>query len=182
MNDYRIDSYDYKNKQSVFFKLNWLMNILMFIRLYILLRTTFNQSTYMTTRAQRLCLMYGCNNGYQYAFKCLFSDIPIYFVMAQFLISLPLLACCLLMCESPINYNLGQTNPMDFTKIFNNMWCIFITMTTTGYGDFFPRTNYGRILDTVIAIWGSFIFSLIVRVLSSLINLESSEQKAHIIL
>ena len=43
-------------------------------------------------------------------------------------------------------------------------------MTTTGYGDFFPRTNYGRILDTVIAIWGSFIFSLIVRVLSSLIN------------
>lgn len=67
---------------------------------------------------------------------------------------------------------------MNFGLIFNSMWCIFATMTTIGYGDYYPRTLYGRILDTLIAVWGSFILSLIIRVLTSLINLESSENKA----
>lgn len=75
-------------------------------------------------------------------------------------------------------YNLGEDDPMNFGLIFNSMWCIFATMTTIGYGDYYPRTLYGRILDTLIAVWGSFILSLIIRVLTSLINLESSENKA----
>lgn len=44
-------------------------------------------------------------------------------------------------------------------------------MTTVGYGDFYPRTFIGRILDIIIAIWGGFIISMMVVVLSS--TLES---------
>lgn len=81
MNEKRADSYDYKNKQNVYFKLNWLMTLFLFIRVYIIARTTFYKSRYMTVRSQRLCSMYGCSSGYQYAFKCMFIDIPIYFVI-----------------------------------------------------------------------------------------------------
>jgi potassium intermediate/small conductance calcium-activated channel subfamily N protein 2 len=56
---------------------------------------------------------------------------------------------------------------MDFNNLFNSVWCVVITMTTIGYGDFFPRTIYGRIMDIIVAVWGIFIVSLTVVVLNN---------------
>ena len=44
-------------------------------------------------------------------------------------------------------------------------------MTTVGYGDYFPRTLLGRFFDVIIAIWGTFIVSMMVVVLTN--TLES---------
>jgi len=49
-----------------------------------------------------------------------------------------------------------------------------ITMTTVGYGDFFPRTSFGRIIDAVLVIWGTFIVSLMVVVLTNTLNMDQS--------
>ena len=40
-------------------------------------------------------------------------------------------------------------------------------MTTVGYGDFFPRTLIGRIIDVFLVIWGIFVVSLMVLVLTN---------------
>ena len=58
---------------------------------------------------------------------------------------------------------------MNFGYFFNSIWCVVITMTTIGYGDFFPRTLFGRILDIIIAIWGIFIVSMAVVVLNNML-------------
>lgn len=47
-------------------------------------------------------------------------------------------------------------------------------MTTVGYGDLFPRTLIGRIVDTLLVIWGAFIVSLTVVLLTNTLNMDSS--------
>jgi potassium intermediate/small conductance calcium-activated channel subfamily N protein 2 len=47
-------------------------------------------------------------------------------------------------------------------------------MTTVGYGDFYPRTLIGRIIDTLLVVWGVFIVSLMVVLLTNTLNMDSS--------
>ena len=53
-----------------------------------------------------------------------------------------------------------------------------MTMTTVGYGDFYPKTNIGRMVGIVIAFWGVFIVSLFVVSLSTMLNFDPGEEKA----
>jgi len=61
---------------------------------------------------------------------------------------------------------------MNFNFIENSIWLIIITMTTVGYGDFYPRTFFGRLLDIFIAVWGIFIISMMVVVLTNTFKLD----------
>ena len=47
-------------------------------------------------------------------------------------------------------------------NISNSMWCTIITMTTVGFGDFFPVTWYGRIVVVVIVFYGIFIIAVLI--------------------
>jgi hypothetical protein len=47
-------------------------------------------------------------------------------------------------------------------------------MTTVGYGDYFPRTIFGRVIDVVLVVWGTFIVSLMVVVLTNTLNMDPS--------
>lgn len=92
-------------------------------------------------------------------------------ITVVFFTSITIFAFTLRICERPVNLVLGDENGMDFESLENSIWCVIITMTTVGYGDFYPRTLFGRILDIIIAIWGIFIVSMMVVVLSN--TLES---------
>mmetsp|Transcript_8150 Transcript_8150/g.709 ORF Transcript_8150/g.709 Transcript_8150/m.709 type:complete len:100 (+) Transcript_8150:212-511(+) len=96
-------------------------------------------------------------------------------ITVVFVLSVVFFAFSIRICERPINILLGEDNGMDFESIENSLWMVIITMTTVGYGDFYPRTFFGRILDIIIAIWGIFIVSMMVVVLSSTLELDSSE-------
>lgn len=65
----------------------------------------------------------------------------------------------------------SEVNKMNFESLENSIWCIIITITSVGYGDYFPKTIFGRLLDIIIAIWGLFIVSMMVVVLTN--TLES---------
>lgn len=55
-------------------------------------------------------------------------------------------------------------------------------MTTVGYGDYFPRTTIGRVIDIVLVVWGIFIVSLMVVVLTNALNMDPNESRALIVL
>ena len=57
--------------------------------------------------------------------------------------------------------NNGNLNPKTFT-LSNSMWCSVITMTSVGYGDYFPKTIFGRLIGFSSAYVGVGLESLVV--------------------
>lgn len=70
----------------------------------------------------------------------------------------------------------------DLSNFADALWFTIITMTTVGYGDYFPRTTFGRLIDIILVVWGTFIVSLMVVVLTNTLNMDQSEKRALIVL
>lgn len=49
-------------------------------------------------------------------------------------------------------------------------------MTSVGYGDVVPSTKYGRATMAVVALWGAFLMSLVVAVLSNWLFLKKKDK------
>lgn len=52
-------------------------------------------------------------------------------------------------------------------------------MTTIGYGDIFPITNFGRTICIVACIWGVFILSLFVVALTNTTEFTEKEEQVY---
>lgn len=70
----------------------------------------------------------------------------------------------------------------NFSHITTAMWNMMITMLTIGYGDVYPKSHMGRLIGIVIASWGSFYVSLFVVALNNILEFESPEKKAFMLL
>ena len=64
----------------------------------------------------------------------------------------------------------------------NALWLILMTITTVGYGDYFPQTPLGRIIIFLVAIWGTFIVSITVVVVANTLKMEKKEKEASIVI
>lgn len=63
-------------------------------------------------------------------------------------------------------------DPLGMCNNFNNaLWLVLMTITTVGYGDYFPHTFIGRIIILIVAIWGTFIVSMMVVVVSNTLKM-----------
>jgi potassium intermediate/small conductance calcium-activated channel subfamily N protein 2 len=58
------------------------------------------------------------------------------------------------------------------------MWMVMLTMTTVGYGDFFPRTHFGRFVAVLACIWGIFLISLMVVTLTNFLLFSNEESRS----
>jgi hypothetical protein len=55
-------------------------------------------------------------------------------------------------------------------------------MTTVGYGEFYPKTNMGRIFGIFICFWGVFIVSIFVISLTNLLAFDDNEERTFALL
>jgi len=56
-------------------------------------------------------------------------------------------SCLMYECEHKIQ-------PNAFPDIPSTMWWAVVTLTTVGYGDVYPITSIGKVMASIIAIWG----------------------------
>lgn len=60
----------------------------------------------------------------------------------------------------------------------NAMWCIFLTMTTVGYGDFYPKTQIGRFIVIMAGLVGVYFVSMMMVFMTQKSILTENENKA----
>ena len=69
--------------------------------------------------------------------------------------------------------------PQDWSFIWNSLWCIFVSMTTVGYGDFYPRTHFGRIIIIFSCVVGIYFTSIMMVFLTKKSLLNENETKSY---
>jgi len=172
----KINVYDSVEGVHYYYYVNDIFAILLMARVFLLCRILLNNSRYRSPRARRLSTMYGADNDYLFACKCLMKASPFLTVLVLFGASIFIFGYMLRICERPLNRN--PTVVMDFSTYWNSMWCVILTMTTVGYGDFYAKTHFGRIVSFLCCIWGVFVVSLMVVTLNNVLGMSSAEEKA----
>ncbi|MFS8160284.1 MAG: ion channel [Candidatus Roizmanbacteria bacterium] len=66
-----------------------------------------------------------------------------------------------------------------FQDITTAWWNILITISTDGYGDFFAKSDCGRVIAIITGFWGIFFLSLFVISLLNLTKLDDQEWAAY---
>jgi hypothetical protein len=55
-------------------------------------------------------------------------------------------------------------------------------MTTVGFGDFYPKSIFGRVVGVLVCSWGVFIVSFFVVTLNNMLQFNANEDKSYNIL
>ncbi len=172
-------NYPDMDAKVVYYINDLLLCLSMFIRIQIIARFSLTCLTdYMEPRAKRVCSMHGVEASFMYAVKAVMKAKPYSFLAISLLVSVSIPGYCLRIFEKPLIPFSGQ----NFDYLPNCYWCMIITMTTVGYGDFYPVSQEGRLIAIAVSLWGVFIVSIFVVTLTNLIEFENNEAKSFIIL
>ena len=62
---------------------------------------------------------------------------------------------CGVFCKNASHMIFFQTTARhNFKNLTTAAWNVIITLTTVGYGDYYPQTNFGRLIGIITAFWG----------------------------
>lgn len=75
-------------------------------------------------------------------------------------------------------YGAGDNDENDYRKMSNCIWNVIVTMTTVGYGDYYPITTLGRLICVFAAVGGTCLTSFMVITLQNTIQFTDDEDKA----
>jgi hypothetical protein len=115
-----------------------------------------------------------------FAVRCIIVVYPYTFLIISGTIYILTFSFMLRIIEGPIYsiYTPSQTVLNDYRALQNCVWNILVTMTTVGYGDYFPLTNLGRLINILASIFGTILISLMVISLQNSLKFSDNEQRA----
>lgn len=174
--DFTIYNTKFEANQSLY--VNDIMFSLLLMRLWFIFKLLVVFSEYSSARTQRVCRMNNFSVNFSFCMKSLMQNTP-YHVFGL------LLLLCIIFCSCNLRVyerGLDDVSQMNFSNYWNSIWCIIITMTTVGFGDYYPSSIIGRIIGIISCFNGVFLISMLVATITNVLNLSSHEQNVYMIL
>jgi hypothetical protein len=164
----------YNEKFNIFevHSLNSLMTVFCLLRLWCIFKFYLTYSDYYSPRSQRICQMNNFDTSLHYSMKANMTKAPQNAYLILFLIILGYCSYCLRIFERVLDEVSGK----NFSSYWNTIWCLIITMTTVGYGDFFPSSLLGRLIGIMACTCGIFLISMLIVTISNLLELTPIEE------
>lgn len=152
---------------------NTIMCLVSMWRVYIVGRAMISIQIYSSPRSSRLCSYNKINQNFIYTVKCLLRERPLITIFVVFLIQQIVLAYSIRISEGFVSIDNPGMLETGFENYVNCFWCIFITMTTVGYGDYFPKTFPGRVVCGLAAFSGIILSSLMIVSVSAYLAMQT---------
>ena len=106
-------------------------------------------------------------------FKICMKDLPSQTLMGLFTAGMLLFGYSLEIAERSLKRSEFE---YESYNVNNSLWITMITISTAGYGDFFPISDLGRLSMAICVIWGVSNTSLFTAMLYSMLQAEGSEE------
>jgi hypothetical protein len=123
--------------------------------------------------------MFGGNLSRLFVVKCILTTNP-FLCLFIFLVPITMMfAYMMKVIEGPV-FTINTESLIDrndFRYIENCVWYVLVTMATVGYGDYYPKTNLGRLIGVLIAITGTLFVSTLIIFLQLTLKMNSAEIK-----
>lgn len=156
------------------------------LKCYIILRVYSYFSRWTSESANSVCTKNNVRGGIHFAVKAELKKRTYTMLTIMMLVSLTILSFALRTFEygvkDPSNTTSLKGDGNDLQSLLNCFWLIIVTMTTVGYGDYFPKSHLGRFIGVVACIIGMLIVSLIVVSLAVIAEFTGEEKKAYSLL
>lgn len=159
-------------------RVNDIFMVLMFAKTYIPCRFVLMASYFQSSRAQRVCEVNGHRASYLFSIKCMMIDSPYTVVAANLIGSIFVFGYTIRIFDTALNEASGQ----NFDEIKNVLWLTIVTMTTVGYGGFYPKSEPSRLIGVLLAFWGVYLTSLFVVTLTNALNWDESERRSYFLI
>jgi hypothetical protein len=173
--NFQEDMFNYDIKIS-----HWYNDVLLawsFSRIYLILRCVLANSFYMSPRAQRVCQMNGCYASYMFSVKAAMKAQPYVVLFTNLIMSMFYFGYLIRLFDQP--EELKVASGQNFDSITNPVWLSIVTMTTVGYGDFFPKSTPSRIAGLLCSFYGVYLVSLFVIALENLLIFDQTEERSY---
>lgn len=154
------------------YKWNTLMSVFCFLRVWYWIKLYLVQSEFYCPRSARLGRLYGADLGTFYALKANMVSTPFY----SFLVLYGSSWLFGFMTARFFEISVENITNTDFSTVWNAMWITLITMTTVGYGDFYPDSLGGRIICIFSCLVAAFLISLSISTFNQLLLFENGEE------
>ena len=170
----------YVERVSVKIQVNTMLLFFMIIlRIYVVTKGVLISTYFMSDRATRVWAIYGVHNGYRYWVRAIFRENPFIFCYINYFFYTIVFGYLFKAIENEANH--GNLSTPYFT-FQNSLWCSFITMTTVGYGDFFPKTFLGRLVGYWAAFVGVALESLVILTVQSGLRHTMTQLSAYLMI
>ena len=135
-------------------------------------------SIWDTTQSESILEKYNLNTNVIFTFKAYQKSNPFLTLFVLFFLSCICFSFNIRVFE--MHYWETQSKVLqNWEYRWNALWCVFVTMTTVGYGDFFPKTHFGRILIIFSAFVGIYFISMMMIIMTQKSILTESEQRSY---
>lgn len=147
----------------------------MLVKIYLVFRSLVSMSIYSSPRAVRLCTYNNIEHTCTYSLKCIQQEYPLTFTTVISLVFMFIFAFGFRVTEG----NLYYMNPYilgsktGFESYDTCLWFTFITMTSIGYGEYVPKSDLGKLLAGLIAIFGVILNSFLVVALTEYLKMKT---------
>lgn len=109
------------------------------------------------------------------AIRCLIINDPYIFLTIVTIVIVVTISFSLRIIEGPLIFL--DNDGIDLSFISNCIWLTLVTMTTVGYGDYYPKTNLGRLLCVISSIIGTILMSFIAVALINFLRFSNNQNE-----